>query len=145
MRSPLSTLALRLNPGSDLKTSLLELATANNLQASCILTAVGSLQAAHLRYAGQSQGCQWRQRFEIVSLVGTFSTKAAHLHIALADEQGQLLGGHVLEGCVVYTTAELVVGELTALTFDRQIDPQTGYPELLIQQRTVVQTGNGCV
>lgn len=134
-RSPLSSLALRLTPGADLKLSLLEFAQVHELQAGFILTAVGSLQAAHLRYAGQAEGEQRQQRFEIVSLVGTFSAQAAHLHIALADGQGKLLGGHVLPGCIIYTTAEIVVGELNAIAFNRAPDPQTGYRELVIEPR----------
>ncbi|NJL84819.1 MAG: DNA-binding protein [Leptolyngbyaceae cyanobacterium SM1_1_3] len=135
MRSPLSVLAVRLVPGADLKASLLEFAGQHSLKAGCILTAVGSLQAARLRCAGQSEGTAWRQRFEIVSLVGTFSASAAHLHMALADEQGQMLGGHVMPGCVIYTTAEIVVGELETLAFNRAFDLQTGYPELQIDRR----------
>ncbi|MEM6717451.1 MAG: PPC domain-containing DNA-binding protein, partial [Cyanobacteria bacterium P01_C01_bin.147] len=100
--------------------------------AGCILTTVGSLQQASLRFAGQDSATVLTDRFEIVSLVGTLSRSGMHLHLAIADSQGQTLGGHVMPGCLIYTTAEIVVGILPELTFQRQLDDQTGYRELAI-------------
>lgn len=39
------------------------------------------------------------ERFEIVSLTGTLSRHGAHLHIAIADFQGNVVGGHLMDGC----------------------------------------------
>jgi len=36
---------------------------------------------------------------------------------------------------LVYTTAEIAVGELTALAFSRELDPKTTYKELAIRKR----------
>ena len=30
----------------------------------------------------------------------------AHLHIAVADSAGNVVGGHLMDGCFIYTTAE---------------------------------------
>ncbi|MGB3534560.1 MAG: PPC domain-containing DNA-binding protein [Microcoleaceae cyanobacterium] len=57
----------------------------NNIQAGFILTAVGSLQQAVLRFAGQSESQCFFQQFEIISLGGTLSHNGIHLHIGLAD------------------------------------------------------------
>jgi hypothetical protein len=46
-----------------------------------------------------------------------------------------MIGGHLQEGSAIYTTAELVIGELTHLTFSRPIDPVTGYDELIVASR----------
>lgn len=122
----------RLSPGADLQQSLQAFAESYAVTAGCILTTVGSLQQASLRFAGQDSATVLTDRFEIVSLVGTLSRSGLHLHLAIADSQGQTLGGHVMPGCLIYTTAEIVVGILPELTFQRQLDDQTGYRELAI-------------
>lgn len=131
--SQLTPFALRLSPGDDLKEQLQAFTRQREIAAGCILTTVGSLQQAHLRFAGQASGILLHRRFEIVSLVGTLSQQGLHLHMAIADDQGNTLGGHVMTGCLVYTTAEIVVAALPGLTFERQPDEQTGYRELLIR------------
>jgi hypothetical protein len=37
-----------------------------------------------------------------------------------------------MDGCKVYTTAEIVIGIMPNCSFLRTFDPQTGYPELEI-------------
>lgn len=122
----------RLSPGDDLKQSLQAMTESHAIAAGCILTTVGSLQPASLRFAGQDQATLLTDRFEIVSLVGTLSLDGLHLHMAVSDRQGRTLGGHVMPGCLIYTTAEIVVGTLSGLAFHRQMDNQTGYRELAI-------------
>ncbi len=122
----------RLSPGDDLKQSLQAFAESYAITAGCILTTVGSLQQASLRFSGQESTTVLTERFEIVSLVGTLSQSGLHLHMAIADSQGRTLGGHVMPGCLIYTTAEIVVGALSGLTFHRRLDDQTGYRELAI-------------
>ena len=72
-----------------------------------------------------------KQKHEIVSLVGTLSA-GGHLHVALSDAQGQVIGGHVMGDMIVFTTAEIVVGDCTDLTFSRPFDSHTGFPELVV-------------
>ena len=68
--------------------------------------------------------------FEIVSLMGTLSRDGAHLHATLSDEEGRVVAGHVGSGCIVRTTAEILIGILPGWTFRRVHDDATGYPEL---------------
>lgn len=128
---------MRLSPGADLKDSLQRFTQNQRLAAGCIVTAVGSLQQARLRFAGQDAATTLTGPFEIVSLVGTLSPDGLHLHLAIADAQGQTRGGHVLSGCRVYTTAEIVLADLRGLRFQRVPDPQTGYRELAISPEDV--------
>ena len=72
---------------------------------------------------------------EIVSLVGTLSPDGEHLHVAISDGAGRTIGGHLLEGSLVYTTAEIAVGELDGLAFSRETDPRTTYGELVVRPR----------
>jgi uncharacterized protein len=107
------------------------------LEAACILTGVGSLTDAALRLAGRSQPTLYQGRFEIVSLVGTLSKNGLHLHMAIADDQGQVIGGHVMTGCLIYTTAELVIGVLDEVSFGREPDVATGFYELVIKPLSI--------
>ncbi|MEM1310933.1 MAG: PPC domain-containing DNA-binding protein [Cyanobacteria bacterium P01_H01_bin.153] len=123
---------LKLSPADDLKLSLRSFVESSAIAAGCILTTVGSLQQVSLRFAGQDSATVLTGRFEIVSLVGTLSLEGLHLHMAIADGQGQTLGGHVMPGCLIYTTAEIVVGIMSGLSFQRRWDNRTGYRELAI-------------
>lgn len=105
------------------------------MRAGAVVTCVGSLTAARLRFAGRSEPTDLVGPFEIVSLVGTLDPAGGHLHVCLADRDGNAVGGHLLDGCPVYTTAEAVVAELTGLEFDREPDPATGYRELVVRLR----------
>lgn len=128
----MKTIALRLQPNDDLKAALDALARDHNLEAACILTCVGSLSTAALRFADQKEGTRLAGRFEIVSMTGMFSVHGSHYHISLSDGQGRTIGGHLLEGSRIYTTAELVIGVLPHVRFLREPDTVTGYDELAI-------------
>ncbi len=132
----MNILPVRLKPNQDLKQSLKEIAIAHQIQAGFILTTVGSLQQATLRFAGQSENQCFLQRFEIVSLVGTLSLAGIHLHISLADSQGVVIGGHLQLGCLIYTTAEIIIGTSLDYQFNRCIDSETGYLELEINRNS---------
>jgi hypothetical protein len=40
-----------------------------------------------------------------------------------------------MEGSLIYTTAEIVLGDATQLKFVREIDPGTTYDELVVECR----------
>ena len=131
--SALKTYALRLKPGDDLRQQLTAFVQAHHIAAGTLLTCVGSLTVATLRLANQEGPTVYRGHFEIVSLVGTLSTNGSHLHLAVADSTGRTIGGHLLDGCRVYTTAEIVLGELPDLEFRRETDATFGYQELVVR------------
>ena len=125
---------LRLTPGVDLRLALEAWMGAQQEQAGCVISAVGSLSLAQLRLAGATQATAIRGELEIVSLSGTLSPDGAHLHIAIADSSGTVIGGHLCEGSLVRTTAELVIGLLPEWQFRRELDPATGDAELQIRR-----------
>ncbi len=131
--SSMNAIALRLSPGQDLLAALDEIAERNQLGAACVLTCVGSLIEAVLRFADQEELAKLSGPFEIVSLTGTLSSHGSHCHISISDQQGKTLGGHLLPGCLVYTTAEIILGVITGQQFLRSYDPKTGYEELDIR------------
>ena len=126
---------LRLQPGNDLRLALEAWMGAQQEQAGCVLSAVGSLSVAQLRLAGATQATAIHGELEILSLSGTLSPDGAHLHIAIADSKGAVIGGHLCAGSLVRTTAELVIGLLPEFQFRRELDPATGYAELRVSPR----------
>lgn len=127
--------ALRLRPGQDLRKELERFAKERGIRAGFIITTVGSLQKASLRLADKSDTTSFDGKFEIVSLVGTLGQDGVHLHISISDGTGRTIGGHLVEGCQIYTTAEIVIGEAVGMVFKRETDKVTGYKELTIRQQ----------
>jgi predicted DNA-binding protein with PD1-like motif len=129
--SPVRAYALRLRPGDDLRQQLLAFSQAHGIEAGAMVTCVGSLTDVTLRLANQEGPTHYQGHFEIVSLVG-----GSHLHLSVSDSTGRTIGGHLLDGCRVYTTAEIVLSELLALTFTRETDLTFGYKELSVRAVT---------
>lgn len=125
--------ALRLLPGQDLREELQRYVDAHGIEAGCVLSCAGSLTDWCLRFADQPDGARGQGHFEIVALSGTLSSHGSHLHLAIADEQGRTIGGHLLAGCRVYTTAEVVLGESRRHVFTRERDGTTPWEELQIR------------
>lgn len=127
--------AFRLKPHEDLRTGLLNFAREHKLKAAAVVSCVGSLEEVVLRYANEKSGTQLKGYHEIVSLVGTLSDTSSHLHLAVSDAKGTTIGGHLLDGSAVYTTAEIVLVELTSLHFERETDSVYNYQELTVKKR----------
>jgi len=127
-------LPLRLEPDADLRASLEQVLAAEGGTAAFVLCGIGSLREARLRFAGVEQPELLQGDLEILTLAGTLSPDGAHLHMSVADAAGRVRGGHVAPGCIVFTTAELLVAWLPDWRFGRESDPATGYPELVIRK-----------
>lgn len=125
-------IAIRLKPEEDLKQSLLRYCIDQKIEAAYMLSCVGSLRRTTIRFANQPEGTVFEQPLEIVSLEGTLSQHGVHLHIAVSNSEGQVIGGHLMDGSTIYTTAEIVLGIVPDTIFKREIDPLTGYRELSI-------------
>lgn len=134
--SSVTSFCFRLRPGQDLKKELIYYCQLHHLHAACVVSAVGSLNKAHLRLSNGKDVVEFQGPFEIVSLSGTVNSTAAHLHISISDFEGKVVGGHLMDGSEIYTTAEIMLLENRDLTFQRENDGHTGYKELLIQKRS---------
>ena len=125
---------LRLAPGDDLRaaleTTFAELAREHGIAAACIVSAVGSLSCAVLRYAARSDSSEMDGPLELLMLTGTLSPDGAHLHASVADDRGVVKGGHLMPGCIVRTTVEVVIALLPGWEFRRELDQATGFREL---------------
>lgn len=127
--------ALRLLPQQELLSALRDFIRLHGLRGAWISGCVGSLSEVVFRFAGREDTTLLSGKFEVVSLIGTLEPGGEHLHMAVADDQGHMTGGHVMAGCTVRTTLELVIGELNDVTFSRQPCALSGYDELTVSQR----------
>ena len=100
---------LRLQPGDDLRQALEAWMGEQPEQAACLISAVGSLSVAQLRFAGAAEAKAIHGELEILSVSPALSPDGAHLHIAVADSSGAVMDGHLCVGSLVGTTAELVI------------------------------------
>ena len=129
-------LPLRLHPGDDLRGALEAAVRAAGWEAAFVIAGIGSLLDARLRLAGAAETMQWPGDSEILSLSGSLSPDGAHLHAALSLPDGRVVGGHVVPGNRVRTTAEVLVLPLPDWRFRRVADPATGWAELDIARRS---------
>ena len=128
----MKTHVFRLRRGSDLLKALQEYARTRRIAAGTVVSGVGCVTRARVRDASRVTVRELNEPLEIVSLMGTLSAARTHLHIALAREDLTVLGGHLMEGCIVNTTAEVVLLELDGVRFGAEWDGETGYDELAI-------------
>lgn len=122
----------RLVKGSDLKKEI-ENYVINNKISGVILCAVGCLSKLTIRLADGKSILEKEGMFEIVSITGTLSKDGVHIHISVADKSGNTIGGHLKDGCIVNTTAEIILEIFENITFKREYDKNTGYNELVIK------------
>jgi len=132
----MKTLPLRLSPGDDLRAALDAALGATDCEAAFVVSGIGSLREARLRYAGRDAPHRVVGDLEILTLAGTLCAGGSHLHASLADADGRVFGSHVAPGCIVRTTAEILLALLDDVRFARAPDAATGYAELAIRPRT---------
>jgi len=129
----MKTYAVRLRRGEDLLKSIEELCVKNAIRAGVVLSAVGCVSRGRVRDAGGVNIVDIAEPLEIVSLMGTVSHKRCHLHVSFSKEDLSVVGGHLVTGCIINTTCELIIGELENCVYDVEFDEETGYDELIFK------------
>ena len=125
----------RLKAGQDLFDEIETVVAEKNIEAGCVLSAVGSLTNATLRLANREHYSEYDGHFEIVSMTGTISVYGSHLHMSISDGNGKTIGGHLVPGCKIYTTAEMVLAIFEDVVYKREFAEDSGYEELDIKPR----------
>ena len=145
----MQTLPLRLTPGQDLRQAIEAAVRSQGCRAAFVLSGIGSLSTAGLRFAGADAPRRLTGDLEILSLSGTVAVSvteggthsSSHLHMALSTATGEVLGGHVAPGCIIRTTAEVLLALLPEWEFVRENDAATGYDELVVRAVDVATRG----
>jgi len=123
----------RLSRGQDLLLEIEAFAKKEAIAAGVVLSAVGCVSIARLRDASGSVVRELNEALEIVSLMGTVSAERTHAHASFSREDLSTLGGHLMPGCIVNTTAEIVIALVEGFEFGSVFDEETGYAELAIK------------
>ena len=123
----------RLTKGMDLKEEIEKYSIDNNVS-GVVICSVGCLSKLVIRLSDGESILEKDGMFEIVSVTGTLSPDGVHIHISVSDELGNTIGGHLKNGCIVNTTAEVCLVIFDNISFSREFDESTGYDELVVHE-----------
>lgn len=140
---PGKVLVIRLKTGSDLLLSLKKIVEENGIGAGVIVSGVGLLEKACIRnvkilpkkfpISDEHRAIvSFSGPLEILSLSGNISLvenkPSLHLHATLSYYNGktiQVVGGHVIEGCIVFSFAEVIIIEIENMLMEKGFDDET--------------------
>ncbi|MFX1299830.1 MAG: PPC domain-containing DNA-binding protein [Promethearchaeota archaeon] len=112
----------RLEVGEDLLHGIQQVVIQHNVKAG-MFTVIGAVDQAHYGFYDPGKKAyttlKWKPNLEsspaleILCCVGNIARLdgevVVHAHITLSGEKGEIMGGHLLEGCRVNPTAELTL------------------------------------
>jgi predicted DNA-binding protein with PD1-like motif len=114
-----------MEPGEDILETLENIVVEQDVQAGH-LSLIGAVSKATLGYFNRTskiyKSFTLDEDLEVTSCIGNIArledgTPVVHAHMAVADEEGKTSSGHLMKGCVVSVTIEVVLtileGELT--------------------------------
>ncbi len=134
----MKTHTFRLHPNQKLRESLINYCWKNDIKAATIVGCVGGLNQVSLRMPGAKPSEQdvrdFGEDLEIVSVEGTLGTGDCHIHVSVSKKDSTVIGGHLKEG-VVRITAEVTLLEFDDRQFNRELDPETGFKELVVKEK----------
>lgn len=122
----------RLPYRSDLIEAITNLASDEGIKVG-IISVIGAVTKVKIGYYDQATK-QYSEKereepMEICSCLGNISMKEGkilvHAHIALADKEGRVIGGHLYEGATIFA-AECLIQELQGENLERFPDEETG-------------------
>lgn len=137
----------RLSPKSDLKESIKKIAEDEGISSGLILGGAASLRRAVLRLPKvvvqtppitdeHRVLVEKEEAMELASIMGNIAEIDgelfihAHLTVAVGNEGGQVYGGHMEEGCLIYTTGEIAIARLKGIQLPRLYDEETKNKEM---------------
>ena len=126
----------RVKPDQELPAEIIAYCRRNSITSGVVLGIIGSLKDARLNYLvelpGKYVSVDYPGPLEVVTAQGSVALKGdeltLHVHIQLSSQEG-CYGGH-LAGATVFSTAEVVIGELD-YQLQRYTDDYTGLNELM--------------
>ena len=120
----------RLSENEDLLETVTQVARKTRIHSGFFIL-IGTLKSARLGFFKECryETVELQQPLEIVSCVGNVSIKEgegfAHAHATVSDEKGKAFGGHVMPGCLIGVTGELVLIETPGIKLFRKFDEKT--------------------
>jgi hypothetical protein len=121
----------RFRKGDDVLESLNQLVRDNRVSSGSF-SAIGNVEKAEVGFFvgdGRYSTISCKGPLEVCSCIGNVATKEhspfVHAHISLADKQGRMYGGHLMPGCIVDVTFEVVLHAYEGMNLERKLDPST--------------------
>ncbi len=120
----------RLSENEDLLETITAVAEKGKITAGFFML-IGTLRTAKLGFfrKGKYETVEMKRPLEILSCNGDISIKEGkvlvHAHATVSDEKGMAFGGHVMQGCLIGATGELVLIETTGCNLFRKLDKKT--------------------
>lgn len=127
------TIIARLHPGDDILESLENLVLEHNVRAGH-LALIGAISGATLGYFDVHRreylSFTISEDLEVTSCTGNIAYSedgkpVVHAHMVVADEKGKSYSGHLMRGCKVSVTIEIILTVLDG-ELRRSIDSATG-------------------
>jgi predicted DNA-binding protein with PD1-like motif len=92
---------------------------------------IGTLEKANLGFyrQGKYKTIKIDYPLEIVSCIGNISIKEnkpfVHAHISVSNDKGEVMGGHLMSGCIIAAAGELVLIEAANTRLLRKLNEKT--------------------
>jgi predicted DNA-binding protein with PD1-like motif len=122
---------VRFSENDDLLESIKKAAEESRVKAGTLIL-IGALKKAVLGCYRQGEyvNTELKGQVEIASCMGNIAQDEKgetfiHAHVVVSNEKGEAFGGHLMKGCLVGPTAELVIIEATDLNLERVFDEKT--------------------
>jgi len=146
-------LVARLKPEADLLTSIRRIAEEKSVKSGVILSGVGLLRKAQLRNCkslpekypitdNNRMFTTIMKPLEILAISRIIYTVKGkpnvHAHVVLSfveDGKISVIGGHLLEGCLIYGFAEILIMELKKIKMEKTFDPETMTLQLFADEK----------
>jgi predicted DNA-binding protein with PD1-like motif len=140
---PGRVIVARVKPGSDLLRSLQKIAAEEGITSGVIVSGVGLLRQARLRNCkslpeeypitdGNRTFLSFEKPLEILSISGNVTLAEGeplvHAHLTLSSVEGDeitVIGGHLIEGCVIFGFSEFAILELEGVEMVKRFDEET--------------------
>ena len=144
-------LVARIKPGSDLLMSIRSLVEEKGMKAGVILSGVGLLSRARLRNCrvlpeeypitdANRSFLTFERPLEILALSGNVSEVEGkpwvHAHMALSyveEDRIRVVGGHLIDGCIIFGFAEAFIMELEDIDMSKKFDQETRTLQLFVR------------
>ena len=127
------TIVARMEPGEDILETLESLVLKNNIGAGHLML-IGAISGATLGYfdleTQEYKIFTVDEDLEVTSCIGNIAssqdgTPVVHAHLVAADEKGTSYSGHLMKGCKVSVTIEVIITVLEG-NLKRAVDDKTG-------------------
>jgi len=124
----------KLDDGEDLFSSIEDIIEKHEIRSGVVLSGIGMLRNFVLGFfdGKEYQRKEFKDPCELVSLQGSLTTEGEtviHLHASLADEDRNVIGGHLFQA-EVCSLNEIAIRKLDELNLTRKLDPETGLKTL---------------